>query len=252
MATPELDIPAQASVAREYGFHGIDFRVGQPGRGEIPETLTAEAAAGIKAVLGELQLPGLLCYNKNIHAGQAAFAESVLENLQLARLLGCPMIRIFTGKIGSDPELAALTDALRSVLERDHSDSRIAMQIHRNNGVTVCQALAVCKALESSRVGIILSPDQSVPEDSRWEALLPEAAPHVFQLYVADIDDGGKFTPIGEGIIDYAGIIRTLRGNGFDGFITLKWEKCWLDYLPEYPEGFRSFAHYLKRHGLLP
>lgn len=252
MATPGLDIPAQASLAKEWGFHGVDLRVGQPGRGEIPEELSAWQCVEIRNALDGVQVPGLLCYNQKIQAGREALTESVLQNLRLARLLGCPMIRIFTGKIVTPAELDALTDALRAVLCRDDSGIRIGMQIHMNSGVTVAQALAVCKRLQNDRVGIILSPDQSVLSGDEWEHLLPEAAPHVFQVYVADIDEAGQFTTIGDGVIDFAGILDTLYQNGFDGYVTLKWEKCWLAYLPDHPEGFRSFLRYLQKHAFLP
>lgn len=243
MATPELDIPAQVLAAREYGFHGIDFRVGEPGRGEIPETISEEEIARIHKLLGDLELPGLLCYNKNLDAGPEEMTASLLQCLQLAKRLGCPMIRVFTGKVQTPERMQLLVQVLKDVLKQDHSGVKMGLQIHRNNGVTVAQGLSVCRQVDSARVGLILSPDQSYPE--QWESLIGETAKYTFQIYVADLDAQGEFCRIGEGILDYAAILRQLYAHGFDGYVTLKWEKCWLPQLPDYPEGFQSFMTYM-------
>ena len=245
MATPGLDIPAQVLVARQYGFQGIDFRVGEPGKGEIPEDISAEAAEKVKEIMGDLELPGLLCYNKNIHAGKEEMTASLLRCIQIAKVLDCPMIRVFSGKIETDEQLELLAQALTAVVEQDNSTIKMGLQVHKNNGISVAQGLAVCRLVESDRVGLILSPDQSYLAQEQWEQRIPEVAKHTFQIYVADLDEQGEFCMIGEGIIDYAAILDKLIQNGFDGYITLKWEKCWIPKLPEYTEAFPGFMNYM-------
>lgn len=245
MATPGLDIPAQVLVSKEYGFHGIDFRVGEPGKGEIPEDISAQSAMQIKEMLGGLELPGLLCYNKNIHAGKEEMTASLLRCIQIAKLLDCPMIRVFSGKIESEEQLCLLAQVLSDVVKKDCSPVKLGLQVHKNNGITVSQGLAVCRLVQNSRVGLILSPDQSFLAQEEWESLIPDVAKYTFQVYVADLDENGDFCLIGEGMIDYAAILDKLFQNGFGGYVTLKWEKCWLPQLPDYPEAFRSFMTYM-------
>ena len=245
MATPGLDIPAQVLVAKKYGFQGIDFRVGVPGKGEIPEDITAEEAEKVKEMVGDLELPGLLCYNKHIHAGKEEMVASLIRCIRIAKALDCPMIRVFSGKIDTEEQLKLLAQALTEVVERDDSTIKMGLQVHKNNGISVAQGLAVCRLVASDRVGLILSPDQSYLAQEQWEALIPEVAKHTFQIYVADLDEQGDFCLIGEGIIDYAAILDKLSQNGFDGYITLKWEKCWIPHLPEYTEAFPGFMNYM-------
>ena len=238
MATPELDILAQVLVAKEYGFSGIDFRVGEPGRGEISENIPESEIAKLKKLLDGLQMPGLLCYNKNLDAGREEMVSSLLQCLQLAKRLGCPMIRVFTGKAQTPQRQQLLVQVLEDVLEQDSSCVKMGLQIHRNNGVTVEQGLSVCRSIDHPRVGLILSPDQSYPQ--QWEPLIADVAKYTFQIYVADLDEQGEFCRIGEGVIDYAAILKQLFAHGFDGYVTLKWEKYWIPQLPDYPEGFQS------------
>lgn len=247
MATPGLDIPAQVLVAREYGFHGIDFRVGEPGKGEIPEDISAQKALEIKEILGDLEIPGLLCYNKNIHAGKEEMVSSLLRCMKSAKLLNCPMIRVFSGKIQTEEELQLLAQVLADVVEKDQSTVKMGLQVHKNNGITVAQGLAVCRLVQDSRVGLILSPDQSYLAQEAWETLIPDVAKRVFQIYVADLDEDGDFCLIGKGILDYATWLAQLSQNGFEGYVTLKWEKCWIPQLPDYPEAFQSFMTYMKK-----
>ncbi len=251
MATPGLDILAQATVAKDYGFDAIDLRVGEPGRGEVPPSLTLEEAEQLLASCEGVKISSLLCYNKQIRAGQAEMVSSLLDCISLARMMRCPMIRIFTGKISSTEDLDALISVLLVVLQNDNSSVKIGLQIHKNNGITVGQAAQICQQIPDARVGIILSPDQSILAGEDYENHLPALAKRVFQIYIADMDAQGVFTLIGDGIIDFASEIRLLRKNGFDGMVTLKWEKCWYPEMPNYTLAFPSFLAYYREH-ILP
>jgi len=245
MGTPELSLAQQVAAAREFGFSGIDFRMKRNGQGEIPEVLTAAEAETIRKTVGELVLPGLLCYNESLAAGETAMEESILRCLQLAKQLACPLIRIFTGKIDEEKTLERLSAVLKRVLERDKSPVKIGIQNHSGTSLNLSQALWVCEAVKSDRLGVILSPDHCyMTGEDVWE-LLPALAKYVFELYVADVDDENRLVLIGEGRIPFGRILGRLRQYGFNGYVTLKWEKCWHPELPSYPEAFRSFLSWI-------
>lgn len=251
MATPELDIPAQAAVAREYNFDGVDLRIIERGRGEIPPDLTPEQADEILKQFAEIEISSLMCYNKNIASSHEEMVESILNCIRIAKLLKTPLIRIFSGRIETEGDMDALVAALKAVVERDNSTIKIGIQNHVSH-ISARQAIEACERVASPRVGIILSPDQSVARDEDYVPLLPRAAKHTFQLYVADKNPEKSFVLIGTGVIDNARNLRILKENGFDGYVTLKWEKVWIPELPEYPEGMRSFLSYLQEHCSYP
>ncbi len=248
MATPGLDILAQATVAKTYGFDAIDLRVGEPGRGEVPPSLTLKTAEQLLTSCEGVKISSLLCYNKQIRSGQAEMVSSLLDCISLARMIQCPMIRIFSGKIENAERLNALISVLQVVLINDNSSVKIGLQVHKNNGITVAQAREIFRVISDPRVGVILSPDQSVLAGEDYLLYLPELAKRVLQVYIADIDEQGKYTLIGEGIIDFASEIRLLRENGFDGLVTLKWEKCWYPDMPDYTTAFPSFLTYYRKN----
>ena len=41
-------------------------------------------------------------------------------------------------------------------------------------------------------------------------------------VHIKDIDEGGGFVPLGEGVLDVAGVIDVLRETGFDGWLTVE------------------------------
>lgn len=241
MATPELDIAAQVNVAKEYGFDGVDLRVIEKGKGEISRDMSAADADVILRTTQGVILSSLLCYNEKIQSGYDSMVESLLEYMGLAACLHIPAIRIFTGKLDSAEDMNDLVQVLNTVLQKDISGTKIAMQNHVNCSVTLHQALDVCQKVNDPRIKMILSPDQAVAIGEEFESLLPQLAKHVSQLYVADLDKYNKHVLLGHGNIPYHRILNTLSENGFDGYVTLKWEKCWHPELPPYEKAFQAF-----------
>lgn len=246
MATPGLAAEDQILVARQFGFSGIDFRVLHNGSGEIDPQINEQEADRLQPLLQDLELPGLLCYNRMIKDGEEEMVRSLIENMLLAYRIGCGMIRVFTGKIHSEDQLLQLCGILQKAKMAASVPVKMGLQIHKNNGLTVEQGLKVCRKIDAPWIGLILSPDQSLLAGEEWLALLPEAAEHTFELYVADVDEYGRFCLIGEGVMDYRSIVSSLRAHGFDGYVTLKWEKCWFPELPDYPVAFSSFLNYFR------
>ena len=252
MATPELGIAEQVLVAKQYGFTGVDFRMVQHGKGEIPKGLSSQQYADIGRSLIGIQTPGLLCYNQNIHAGQEQMVSSVLEYLEVAHQMNIPMIRVFTGKISTQAHLDALVEVLQQVLQINTYPIKLGLQNHINNGITLKQGKEICQRLQNHpRVGVIASPDQAVLAGEDYQTLLEEIAPQIVELYVADLDQNNEFVLIGDGVIDFPSILRRLYANGFDGYVTLKWEKCWYPELPDYPQAFGSFLDMLRANDFI-
>jgi sugar phosphate isomerase/epimerase len=44
----------------------------------------------------------------------------------------------------------------------------------------------------------------------------------VSHVHLKDIDEGGDWTRIGEGVIDYPGQLRALEDDGYAGFLSLE------------------------------
>lgn len=241
MATPGLTASEQFETAKRYGFNGVDLRIIERGMGEIPKDLSSERAEEFRRQTQGVEAPVLMCYNEKIQAGRDAMEASLLEYMKLAAMLGIPTIRIFTGLLKDQNDLDLLIAVLKTVLEKDKTGTAIAMQNHIHCSVTLKQALAVCRTISEKRIGVILSPDHAVLLGEPYEDMLPELAGYTSQLYVADLTEDHKPVLPGLGKIPYTKILDLLRKNGFDGYVTLKWEKCWHPELPPYEAAFDAF-----------
>ena len=245
MATPELDLDKEIAEAKRYGFDGIDFRMIYNNKGEIDESISQEDAQKILQKLDRLALPSLLCYNLKIRDGHEQMVSSILKCLEVAKKLKVSAIRIFTGKLETDEDTDVLIQVLQEIVLKDNSAVKIAMQNHNNLGVTLHQALEVCQRVNSARIGVIVSPDQAVRKGENIADVLPKLAPYVTQLYMVDVNENNEYALIGDGCIHFSNILDVLLENGFCGYVTLKWEKCWYPNLPAYPEAFHSFFKWM-------
>ena len=244
MGTPGVPLEILAKEVKNYGFDGVDMRVHE--NGEIPQNLTSAQAEKIKELFKDTHFPGLLCYTKTLDDGEKEMELSVLKHLEIADMLGCESIRLFSGQITDEDGINRLCTVIENVLEKYSGNTKIYLQHHTFNGLTCSQAVEIFKRLDNERCGFIFSPDEGFKMDEDYMPYIPEIAKFTKQIYVADITDDKKYCLMGDGIIPFKEILKELENNGFDGYVTFKWEKCWCDYLPDYPIGFKSFMDYIK------
>ena len=241
MATPELTVCQQAQAVKQFGFHGVDLRMQTGGSGEIPMDAEAECLKQIRENAGTVS--SILCYNKQIETGVVEMADSVRQHLEIAKAIHAPAIRIFTGKL-RDGEECHVCRALERALGDGPSGVDIVIQNHLNASTTVHQAVTICKALNTKQVGIVLSPDhaQMISE----EIALDETLPYVKQLYIAGDETRNMGIPTQQLQPIYRRIIQTLPEYHFDGYLTLKWERCWRKELAAYDVVFPQFMEWMK------
>lgn len=246
MATPELAVSRQFEEVKRYGFDGVDLRMIERGMGEVSKNLTQEEANVLRLQMKGSEVPVLMCYNEKLQSGKEGMETSLLEHMKFASMLGIPAIRIFTGLIRNQQDQVLLVSVLKGVLEKDRTGTAIAMQNHINCSVTLHQGLDVCKAIEDRRVSLIFSPDHAILLGEPYDDILPDLAKYSSQLYVADMSSDHKAVLPGQGIMPYTQILRELCRHGFDGYVTLKWERCWHPELAPYGEAFDAFLSWYR------
>ena len=67
--------------------------------------------------------------------------------------------------------------------------------------------------------------------------------------YLTDeVDKGFKYCFLGDGDVPVIDALRLLHAAGYDGYLTLEWEKAWQDYLPDPSEGFPQYVKQIKQY----
>lgn len=243
MGTPGMSVEEIFSVAREYNFDSVDLRLHKDG--QIIDAITDSEANDLLDMAGNIELFSLLCYNTTIGNGIEEMVDSILKCVEIGEKLNLTAVRIFSGRIENKERLQDFCLVLKKVFESYKGNINLLVQNHKNLGVSCGQAIEISKQVKDMRFGFIFSPDQATKNGENYMSLLKELIPVTKQVYIADINVDGQYCLIGKGIVPLKEILLKMKEYGFDGYITLKWEKCWCDYLPSFNEGAKSFFDFL-------
>jgi len=260
MGTPKLDGPESIRLARKLDFDGIDLRVSD-NKGEIHPTPPPSQLEEISKTLnGEgVDLVSLFSYNErgnNDPKSWKVMEDSLLAHLDIALTLGCPAVRMF----GGDPQKAKDTDehiqltadVIRNVLERHDSDIQIRLQNHQGSFLFT-QGRKLFDLVDDRRFNQVFSPDHSFLMGEDLDTVFSMAKESSGQIFISDVirdnsQRGFTRTEIGEGEVPLVESINAL-GEFFEGYITLKWEKIWNDYLAEPQDAFPRFMAWMAENG---
>nr|MCR4951618.1 AMP-binding protein [Solobacterium sp.] len=70
---------------------------------------------------------------------------------------------------------------------------------------------------------------------------------YVKLVHIRDIDEDGKYTIIGEGILPVKEFMRALSSIDYDGFVSLEWKPEWMEDVQDYEFIFPHFISYMSR-----
>ena len=149
--------------------------------------------------------------------------------LQAARILGAPIVRAFAYWREADPG-AALADAGRAL--RDAADRAQAAGItlaleneHECNVATGAEARAAFAAAASPHLRLIWDPGNAAMLDpAAFTGLggLEDIRERVVHVHVKDATASHEWTRIGDGIVDYAALLRYLDETDYDGYLSFE------------------------------
>jgi sugar phosphate isomerase/epimerase len=168
----------------------------------------------------------------------AAIGDGIAAFLETAEALGAPVIRVFGGELPAGPDarrerLAAAAAVLEqaSGLAARHG-VRIGVETH--DGFLAAATVAELLAL-------VPSPWIGAVWDSHHPCRAGESAAQVHaaigsRLFLAQVKDAARtgpgpddwrLVPLGEGEVPVREMLRLLRDGGYDGWVSVEWEKHW-------------------------
>ncbi len=261
LGCPEWDLPTIAERAVAYGYDGVDFR-GYLGRIPLPElpefTENAEASAALFREAG-LAVPGMSSSANVAGNPETALAE-IRAYAPLCRAFGAPFLRVFGGgDFAEEDRPAARESAIRTLRQAvpiaEEYDLTIILETH-DRWLTGAVLRPIMEAVDSPRVAILWDLHHPYrlagesPEDT-WAAV----GPWVRYTHVKDSrpdpapDHGYSLCLVGTGDIPLAQMLTVLRAGGYDGWLTLEWEKKWHPEIEEPEVAFPAYVEYIR--GLL-
>ncbi len=285
MGTPEYTLYEAIDLFAEMGLDGIEVIVETDGyRCGIPLDAPDEEIDALAARVREKQIaisgltPYLNLFNSTDEAERAEECRRLKTVIRMAERLGTKNIRIYGGKLvagENDDDGRKRSQLVRSMREcgdyaREHGDIHLNLENHFGTMTTTAAITAdIIKEIGHPNVGVLY--DQAniafFPAEEYEEAIALQEG-MIYYVHCKDlVYQGGTpkkavFSQVthvdpsertvhsripGQGILDWPAILRKLSSTGYDGWISLEYERRWIQTdLPEASEGMPVAAAYVR------
>jgi sugar phosphate isomerase/epimerase len=235
LAFPGTTLARAASLGSEYGYQGIELRLID---GElIDPSMPASARATVRQTVAAVGLP-IIAVDSSIKLTGDSPGPELSRFLELASDWECPLVRVFGGDLSDDEwlrhrQLAAAARVLEaSIPVAEWAGVAIGLETHDafSSAAQVAELLAM---VDSPWVGAVW--------DSHHPHRLGERPGDVCELIgrrlllaqvkdarrVAGSTDAWQLTLLGQGEVPVREMLKLLDGGGYEGWISVEWEKHW-------------------------
>jgi sugar phosphate isomerase/epimerase len=281
MGTPERSLPEAIDLFARLGLEGIEAICHDEYRSAIR---TDVSAAGLREFRRQAEGQGLTFaavtpYATDLNSPDpqvaAVHRALLLRAIEIAHALGARCVRTYAGREIGGPgradRLRRLVEVVRGPAEvAAKAGVRLGFENHFNTlGDSAKGTVEVVRTVNHPAVGIVYDQGNLTmlgAEDYR-EAI-PLQAPYLIHVHVKDLcfkatpagttsgavealPADAKPTislPVGEGILPWREIVTELKRTGYDGWLSIEYERRWYpDLLPPAEIGMKAGAEAVRR-----
>ncbi len=285
MGTPEYSLFEAMDLFAEIGLAGIEIIIQTDGyKCAIPLDADMEYVKEVRAKADAAGLkvsgvtPYMNLYNSLNEAEREQSEQELKRVIDMAVILGAKNVRIYGGKLvdgETDPDGKKLNQLVKTMREcgdygKPHG-IRLVLENHFGTMTTTAARTAeIIKEIDHPNVGILY--DQAniafFPAEEYPEAIALQKD-KIYYVHCKDLVYRGgvarkpKFTMVshvneedrtvysrvpGDGILDWPGILKTLKESGYDGWVSMEYERRWQPQdLPDAKEGMKRGGDYIRR-----
>lgn len=261
LACPLWDLATIIGEAQAAGYQAVDFR---GYREHLQLWQAPEFSTGVRETARRLADAGLTVsafsssahvYPKNAEDGQAS-VEEVRRYVDLCQILGARQIRVFGGAIGDTPHATALAMAVeqfhRMLAAVEGTGVELLLETH-DHWITAAPLRELLEKVNHPAAAILWDvhhpwrmageqPDETWATIGRWvrnthwkDSFPTPGEGHGYRLCLC-----------GQGDIPYPKMLAVLRAGGYDGYLTLEWEKRWHPEIEEPAVALPHFARHMR------
>jgi fatty-acyl-CoA synthase len=261
LGAPGWSLEETARNASAYGYSGVDLRL-LDGNVITLDSVRANARR-IKDLFPSDQLPvAVLATSVRLATRDPAVRQATLEEarqwIDLAQDLQVPVIRFFAARNPPELDLEASIQAVGEMLGllSEHAQAagvKIGVETHDEfaSAKSVANALALAPG---EAVGAIWDMWHTSRAGQAPAEALQQLDGRIINVHLKDArrtSDGWQLVLLGEGDIAVQDGLRLLHDSGYDGFISVEWEKKWHPEIPEpevaFPQHINLLRHYVSQ-----
>ncbi|MGD0703476.1 MAG: sugar phosphate isomerase/epimerase family protein [Trebonia sp.] len=235
LAFPGTTLARAASLGSEYGYQGIELRLID---GElIDPSMPASARATVRQTVAAACLP-IVAVDSSVKLTGDDPGPELRRFLELASDWECPLVRVFGGGLSDDARLRGrqLAGAARVLEAAIPLAARTGVAIGVETHDAFSSAARVAELL-----ALVDSPVVGAVWDSHHPHRMGERPADVYHLLgrrlllaqvkdarrAAGSADGWQLTLLGQGEVPVREMLGLLDGGGYQGWISVEWEKHW-------------------------
>lgn len=282
MGTPEYTVSEALQLFHDIGLDGAEIVVQDGYRSSLPVDCPEETLREVRELAQRLGLKiiALTPYFSKFNDLDEAVRQNELAGIRkvigYAKYLGASYIRIYAGNYeatDTDPDGRKRDQLVRSLKELGENAREAGIQLVMENHfntmtVSAKQSIEIADLINHPNVGILY--DQAnlaftLQED--YQAAIPLQTRKVYYTHVKDLEfkdgnigfisdsvshpkeeDRNVITKIvGEGSLDWPAILQLLHENGYEGWLSLEYERRWHpNDIPDASIGMKKSAEYLR------
>ena len=263
VSCPAWDFETIVARAAEYGYDGVEIRAFSNESILTAANVFLSDPQKVRRLFVEKNIE-ICCLASSIAMTQEkkrdrAVADDLRRHIETAQQIGCPIVKIFDTQVRPGRSRAMTGIALSNWLM-----PLADFAAERGLIIAIENALSFRNAKELwGIVDRMNHPSVGVAWDLFNAAMVGEGPAYSVptlnsKIVYTQVKDaklgplGATLTRIGEGDVKVRDFLRRLRGVGYEGYVTVEWEKAWLpnlaepeEILPQASEKLRGWAKVL-------
>jgi len=235
LAFPDASLATAVRLGREWGYAGVELRLIDGGL--IDPDMTAAQRVAVKSTVVAAGLP-IVAVDSSIRLTDDEPSAELAKFLELASDWESPLVRVFGGALpANDLDRQARLAAAAGVLEASVPRAEqlgVAIGLETHDSFSASSVVAELLALvPSGAVGAVWDSHHPYRMGQRPAGVWSDLGTRTLLAQVKDArrdtarPDGWQLVLLGQGEVPVREILRLLYGGGYEGWISVEWEKHW-------------------------
>lgn len=261
VACPDWTLEKVAQQARAMGYDGVELRTLGEAGGRIASDPALSDPAKVRSILqGEGIEPVCLSTSAALHHRELGASKTeyyeIVKYLETAAAIGCPFVRIYGLKVMPGENRNSVIQRIASrVPPLAEKATELGVQLLFENAGSFCMAKEwwwLLNLVNHPMVGLCWNVANAAAADPNERGGGMAVTMLNSRIRLAKVKDtkfgeGVGFLPLGDGDVNLQLFLKKLRGIGYDGYLSVEWDRAWLASLAPAEEHLPAALATLKK-----